>query len=432
MDRDQAGTKLLSEYDRPSGKHYEILLMSWAGWVFDFYDLILYTFLLIFIGREFHLSNITLAYLLGASLAATAAGGILFGILSDRMGRKKVLQLTIITYSLGTLLSGFAPTFALLLLSRIITGFGVGGEWATGQTYIGETFPPKVRGRYGAIMQTGAPVGIMLAALVGGLLAPVIGWRACFILSALPALMVIWIRRKLPESDLWVERKRLLQKKPALAEELKGIFLQLFSTQHRGLFFKSLVLTIFGLSAYWFTYSWMPGYLSQERHLSITQSALWVIVTQAGGFLGYITFGMFADRFGRRPAYTVYSVIMALGLAMITVWWGLVAQYPPVILSFMFLVGFGTGFFSGFGPLFSELFPTGIRNTAMGTAFNLARGVQFFTPVIIALVASRWGLSGGIFIAAFFALAVGAWIWIFPETKGKKLEVTAESSLPSD
>jgi hypothetical protein len=114
---------------------------------------------------------------------------------------------------------------------------------------------------------------------------------------------------------------------------------------------------------------------------------------------------------------------MALGLVMITILWDTIVLYPVIILSCMFLVGFGTGMFSGYGPLFAELFPTDIRNTAMGSAFNLARGVQFFTPVIIASIAERYGLGGGISLAALFALLTGIWIWTFPETKGQKIVV---------
>jgi MFS family permease len=418
---------MLNEYEKPSKQHFQILFMSWAGWVFDFYDLILFTFLLIPIGKEMQLSNVELSYVLGASLAATAIGGVIFGIMSDRYGRRSVLQWTILTYSVGTFLSGLAPNIEWLLLFRIITGLGVGGEWATGQTYVGETFPPKVRGRYGAFMQTGAPFGIVLASIVGGFVEPTIGWKACFFLSIIPALLVVYIRKRLPESDVWLERKRLegTVSTGIGSHALEGTkkFLLLFSKSYRPLFLKALILAIFDMSAYWFTYSWLPGYLHQQRQFSMVKSAAWMLVTQLGGVIGYLTFGFMADKFGRRPAYSTYSVIMAIGLVMITLLWGSIVAYPSLILSCMFLVGFGTGMFSGYGPLFSELFPTDIRNTAMGSAFNLARGVQFFTPVIIAAIAETYGLSGGISLAALFALLTGIWIWTFPETKGQKIIV---------
>ena len=410
--------RFLNQSAKPTGAHYRILLMSWAGWVFDFYDLILYTFLLIPIGIELHLSNVQLSYVLGASLAATAIGGVAFGILSDRFGRKIVLQWTIITYSIGTFLSGLTPNLEFLVIVRVITGLGVGGEWATGQTYVGETFPAHVRGRYGAFMQTGAPIGVALASVVGGFVAPEIGWRNAFFLSVLPALLVIFIRKRLPESDVWLAGERMRSGASDFMEKLR----LLFSRSYRRLFILSLVLALFDMSAYWFTYSWLPGYLHQERQFSMVKSALWVLVTQAGGLLGYFTFGFVADALGRRPAYSIYSVVMAAGLAMITLFWDIVVANPAVILFFMFLVGFGTGMFGGYGPLFAELFPTRIRGTAMGSAFNLARGVQFFTPVIITMMARSYGLSGGIFLAALFALLTGAWIWTFPETRGKALE----------
>jgi MFS family permease len=417
--------KFLNEYEKLSSRHYKILAMSWAGWVFDFYDLILFTFLLIPISREYHFSNLQMSYVLGATLAATAIGGVIFGILSDRFGRKRILQLTILTYSIGTLLSGLAGSFWMLMIFRVLTGLGVGGEWGTGQTYIGETFPAKVRGRYCAMMQTGAPLGIALASIVGGLISPVIGWRACFFISFLPALLVLFIRRHLPESDLWLHRKKIIRSGLATALE-KGTggiqqFLQLFSKANRKYFILGLVLAIFDMSAYWLTYSWMPSYLHTERNFTLTKSALWILVTQTGGFLGYLIFGFLADRLGRRPAYSIYSVIMALGLVMVTLFWDSIVMYPFIILGFMFMVGFGTGMFGGFGSLFSELFPTSIRSTAMGSAFNLARGIQFFTPVIISIIAIRYGLGGGIALAALFALLTGAWIWTFPETRGRKL-----------
>lgn len=413
---------LLNEYEKPTKEHYKILGLSWAGWTFDFYDLMLFSFLLIPISSELGFSNFMISIAIGSSLLATAIGGIIFGGLADKYGRKKVLQWTIIIYSLGALLCAFTWSVPSLIIFRIITGLGVGGEWATGQTYISETFPPHLRGKYGGLMQTGAPLGIILASLVGGFLEPIIGWRFCFLLSVIPALIVIIIRRHLQESDLWLKNKGKNKDKGRFFREFKS----LVSKKHRKIFLISLILCIFGMSAYWFTYTWLPEYLHAERGFSLASSAIWVIITQIGAFFGYLSFGLVSDKIGRRPTFTIYGFIMAIGISMITIFWDLIVATPNIILIFMFTVGFGTGFFGGFGPLFSEVFPTKIRNTGMGTVFNLSRGVQFLTPVIIAMVGASAQMSIGIFLAAIFAIICGLWIWTFPETKGIKLQTVDE------
>ena len=172
------------------------------------------------------------------------------------------------------------------------------------------------------------------------------------------------------------------------------------------------------MSAYWFTYSWLPTYLAKERGLALIGSTIGIIIIQCGDLLGYTSFGFVAEKLGRRPAFTIYSFIMAFSIAMITLCWNQIDVIPELALLFMFLTGFGTGYFGGFGALFSELFPTKIRNTGVGTVFNLARGIQFLTPVIISFIAAYYDLSYGIAIAAIFAMLVGIWIWVFPETKG--------------
>ncbi|MBQ2226007.1 MAG: MFS transporter [Methanobrevibacter sp.] len=404
---------LMNQQTKLDKQHYKIFALSWAGWVFDFYDLVLFTFLVSQLQTSLNFSAEMLSLCLGISLFATGLGGIIFGALGDKYGRKTILQWTIIIYSLGTLLSAFSWSFYSLVIFRFITGLGVGGEWATGQTYINETFPDKLRAKFGAFMQSGAPVGVILASIVGGLVSPVIGWRLTFLISILPALTVIYIRKNLNESDVWIQNKDQYINKNIFHE-----FKQLLTKEHRKIFLISLVLCIFGMSAYWFTYSWLPTYLSQERGLAIVGSTFGIILIQCGDFTGYTTFGFVAEKIGRRPAFTIYSFTMALGIAMITLCWNQVQQIPDLIFVFMFLTGFGTGYFGGFGSLFSELFPTKIRNTAVGTVFNLARGAQFVTPVIITLVATYFDLSYGIAIAAVFAFLVGIWIWVFPETKG--------------
>ena len=404
---------LMNEQTKLNKDHYRIFGLSWAGWVFDFYDLVLFTFLISQLQDSLHFSAEMLSFCLGVSLFATGLGGIIFGALGDRYGRKTVLQWTVIVYSIGTLLCAFSWSFYSLVLFRFITGLGVGGEWATGQIYINETFPDKLRAKFGAFMQSGAPVGVILASLVGGIISPIIGWRFTFLISIVPAIMVILIRRYLNESDVWIQNKDQYINKSIFQE-----FKQLVSKEYRKIFLMSLILCIFGMSAYWFTYSWLPSYLTQERGLALIGSTMGIILIQCGDFIGYTTFGFVAERLGRRPAFTIYSFIMAFGISMITLCWNQIVTIPDLIFVFMFLTGFGTGFFGGFGSLFSELFPTKIRNTAVGTVFNLARGAQFITPLMITFVAAYFDLSYGIAIAAIFALLCGVWIWVFPETKG--------------
>ena len=406
----------MNEQTKLNKHHYRIFALSWAGWVFDFYDLVLFTFLVTQLQSSLHFSAEMLSLCLGLSLFATGFGGIIFGALGDQYGRKKVLQWTIIIYSIGTLLCAFTWDFYSLLIFRFITGLGVGGEWATGQTYINETFPDNLRAKFGAFMQSGAPVGVILASIVGGLVTPIIGWRLTFLVSIIPALTVILIRRYLDESDVWLQNKDKYVNKSILKE-----FRELIRAEHRKIFLISLVLCIFGMSAYWYTYSWLPTYLEQERGLALLSTTFGVIIIQMGDFTGYTTFGFVAEKLGRRPAFTIYSFIMALGISMITLFWNQIVQVPNLLYVFMFLTGFGTGFFGGFGSLFSELFPTRIRNTAVGTVFNLARGAQFITPITITTVAAYFDLSYGIAIAALFAMLVGIWIWTFPETKGTVL-----------
>ena len=385
----------MNEQTKLNKHHYRIFALSWAGWVFDFYDLVLFTFLVTQLQSSLHFSAEMLSLCLGLSLFATGFGGIIFGALGDQYGRKKVLQWTIIIYSIGTLLCAFSWDFYSLLIFRFITGLGVGGEWATGQTYINETFPDNLRAKFGAFMQSGAPVGVILASIVGGVVAPAIGWRMTFLVSIIPALTVIFIRKYLDESDVWLKNKDSYVNKNILKE-----FRELIRAEHRKIFLISLVLCIFGMSAYWYTYSWLPTYLEQERGLALLGTTFGVIIIQLGDFTGYTTFGFVAEKLGRRPAFTIYSFIMALGISMITIFWNQIVQVPELLYVFMFLTGFGTGFFGGFGALFSELFPTKIRNTAVGTVFNLARGAQFITPVIITTVATYFDLSYGIAIAA--------------------------------
>ena len=409
---------MLADEGRLTSAHRRILFLAWAGWAFDFYDLILYSFLLNPISQELKLTPFQHSWVMGFSLGMTALGGVLCGALADRFGRRPVLQGTILAYSIGTFMCGLSDSLGSLLFWRSVTGLGVGGEWGSGHALIAETFPPKRRGHYGALMQSGAPLGVGLAALMGTLFAPAFGWRATFIVSGLPALLVAVVRRGIPESDLWEKQRR----GHGGSRKFGAILAALFQGGIRGIALRALILAIFNMSAYWFTYVWFPGYLQQERGMTVVKSGLWVLVIVAGELVGYASFGMVSDRIGRKPAFSLYSFFMAGGLALITLFWDSISTSTPLLLAAMALLGIGTGTWSNFGPFFSELFPTAIRNAAIGTVLNLARGVQFFTPLVITAVArAGYGLAGGISLACLFSLLAGLWIWTLPETRGRDL-----------
>lgn len=392
------------------------MFLCWAGWVFDFYDLILYSFLLIPIGQEFGFTKPQLSWIFSLTLLMTGAGGIVFGALSDRYGRKRVLQWTIVTYCLGTFLCGFAHKFWWLLFWRAVTGLGVGGEWGIGHALISETLPARRRGWFGALMQSGAAFGVGLAAIMGAFFAPLFGWRLTFMISALPAAMVILVRRFMPESDVWLQHK--LEGDLPSSRRLLG---DLFGPAFRKITLLTFVLTAFNMCAYWFTYTWFPGYLKEVKHLSITQSGWWTLAIVLGQIVGYTSFGLFSDAMGRKRAFTLFAILMGGGLTCIAFAWDFFYAHPYLLVVLMIVTGIGTGNWSNFGPMFAELYPTRIRSTALNTIYNLARATQFVTPILIGVLALRYGLVTGILLGAFFSFAAGLWIWLLPETRGRAI-----------
>ncbi len=378
-------------------------------WLTGFYSLTVFSFLLPALREEFAGSLANLGWLTGVAIGATGVGGFLFGWLADRMGRRASAALAVLTFSAGNLLCAAAPDLFWLAAARALTGLGVGGSWGAGQALLGETVPPMLRGRFGALAQSGAPLGLGLAAVVGSFLAPEVGWRLVFALSALPVLSLALLSR-VPESDLWQQQ----EKRASVAREL-------LTGAQAVTFFKCFVLTLLNMSNYWFAVTWLPLYLQTERGLSQARSGRATLLFVLGSLTGYLAFGWLSDRWGRRRTFTLFCGVMALGLLMFTVFWPWIAGSPWLVFLFLFVSGLGTGTWSSYGPSFSELFSTRVRGSALSIIMNLSRGVQFLAPVVIAAVAPRWGMAGGIALAAGFAVAAGLWIWTLPETKGKVL-----------
>jgi MFS family permease len=399
--------------------HRRILAFSFIGWIFDFYDLLLLSFVVAStpLAKDLALSQNDIAVLLGTALAFTAVGGLFGGALADRFGRKPLLMITILIYCVGTLCSGLATGMWSMLAARAITGIGVGGEWAVAHALVGETVPPHIRGRYGSYLQSGSAFARFFATMVGNLAAPVIGWRLAFMLSALPALMVVYIRRSMPESDVWL----MHQRERVARRGLFSVAVEMLGPALRKTTALATTVTTFNMAAYWFKTIWLPTYLHTVRGLTLNESAWLLLMDQIGSVIGYVAFGFASDALGRRPSFTAFSVVKAIGLLMVTLGWDLAGGHGWPIYGFMLLVGFGEGNWGCIGPLLNEVFPTSVRASALGIIYNVSRGVQFLAPVVIAFVASRSTFGAGIALAVPFALLAGAAIWTLPETKGVRL-----------
>ena len=382
----------------------QLFVFAFLGWAFDFYDLVLIGFLKEPVTAELHLTHATEALMLTTALCTSGIGGIVSGMLADRVGKRTLLSATVLTYSLGSLITGLAPSAGVFLLGRAIVGLGVGGEWAIGHSMVAEAVAPNMRGRSSALLQAGEPAGVALAAVVGYLLAPAIGWRWVLIGSSATALLALVARRSIH-----------IPNTPA------GAAPSLRSLSRAGVpsrFFRAWLLGVFKLGTYWSCYIWLPGFLLRQMHQSVARSVTWMLTAQLGQLLGMLTFGAYADRFGRRQAFCLYSLLTAAALAPLAYRWQSLSTHPVAFWAVMFALGVGSGCTAGFGALLAELFPSEIRAGAMGTTYNLARAAQLGTPLIVSVAVQGYGLAGGLSVPICLALLTASWVWTLPETRG--------------
>lgn len=381
-----------------------LFLFAFLGWTFDFYDLMLFVFIKDAVSADLKLSHAADPWLLGVALSTSGFGGLISGMLADRYGKRSILAITVLIYSLGSLVCGLAPNLTLFIIGRGLVGLGVGGEWAIGHGLLAEAVESKYRGRASALLQSGEPVGVALAAIVGYLIMPLVGWRAVLIGSSATALLALFMRRSM----------RLPSEPARKSYSLRRVF-GLSLGKHM---FMAWVLAVLKLGTYWTCYTWLPGFLLKDMGQGIGKSTTWVLTAQAGQFIGMLTFGSVADRYGRRPAFSVYSLLTALALAMLAFRWQWLSSREALFWMTMLILGFGSGSTAGFGALLAELFPTEIRSSAMGTTYNMARTVQLVAPVMVTAMVHRGGLQGGLSVPLLLALATAFWVWLLPETRG--------------
>jgi MFS family permease len=401
----------------PEGRR--ALMAASLGWMLDAFDVMLWALVLTEVMAHFRLSP-PMAGLLGSvTLIASACGGIAFGVIADRFGRTRALMGSILVYSVFTFLCGLSQTVWQLALCRIGLGLGMGGEWASGAALVAETWSARDRGKALGLMQSAWAVGYAAAAAVTGIVLPAYGWRAVFFVGVLPALLTLWIRRSVREPALWTARQT------AAPQRRAGLVAGLAAVVGGGRLRLTILVTLMNactLFAWWGFNLWLPGYLSAPAAkggvgLSPAAMSAFVVAMQVGMWFGYVTFGYVADAIGRRRAYVIYLMAAA---ALILVYVSVRAPMPLLILG-PFVAFFATGYYSGFGAVTAEIYPTAIRATAQGLTYNTGRIASAAAPFAVGSLAQTQGFGVALSICSVaFLLAAVCWVWI-PETRGRAL-----------
>src|SRR5438067_6422088 len=348
------------------------LVAAALGWMLDAFDVMLYSLVITFIMRDLHMSKQSAGLLNSLTLLASGIGGVLFGFIADRIGRTRALMLSILTYSVCSFASGMANSVTVLACLRFLLGLGMGGEWNTGATLVAETWPTHLRAKALAMVQSSWAWGLAAAALVSGIVLSYTNqnWRVVFFIGILPALVTLWIRRSVPESDMWKEQR--------LATPKAVPFSHIFGPGLRKHAIFLFLMNLFGLFGWWGLFSWIPPYLTLAVEKGgrgfgmMGTTTLLVVLNLAGMFPGYLCYGWVADRMGRKRSLMLYTLCAALLIPAYAA-----ARSPWAIMVLGTVVAFfGTGFFAGSGIIGSEIFPTAVRARALGFTYNGARALS--------------------------------------------------------
>lgn len=396
------------------------LVAASLGWMFDGFDIMVYSMVLTAVIADFGISK-TVGGMLGSlTLVASAVGGVAFGTLADRRGRRGAIIGSILMYSLFTAACGLAQSVWQLAIFRFLLGLGMGGAWTSGAALVSESWPDRHRGKAIGVMQSAWAIGYGGAALLSAIVLPRFGWRAMFFIGALPALSVLWIHRSVEEPEIWKGSRGSRGSRGAGGSS--GSLMTIFKSPYRRITISMVALSLCTLYAYWAFNFWVPSYLllPAAQHgagFSTNTVAMLLVAMNVGGWFGYVTFGYVSDRFGRRPSFATYL----LTAACLVLLYG-ATQSRGLLLALGPFVGFfGTGYMSGFGAVIAELYPTAVRAAATGFTFNIGRVASALAPLLIGSLAQTRGF-GAAFATASAALVLGALTWVYiPETKGQAL-----------
>ncbi|GAB7534315.1 MFS transporter [Burkholderia sp. 22PA0099] len=361
------------------------------------------------------------AGILGTTVLIMASlGGWIAGVLSDRYGRVRILQITIAWFSLFTFLSAFTDSFWQLLITRSLQGIGFGGEWAVGAVLISETINPKLRGRVVGALQAGWAIGygiaVLLTTLLFNTLAPNLAWRLLFALGVVPAVLVLWIRRNIEDAPVFVREQGGAAGTAPAAKV--GIW-DIFRGPSRATTIKAILLTFGIYGGNYVMITWLPAYLKIVLNLSINNIGGYLAINILGSFAGAFLNGWMADAFGRRKTFMIIACLQAVAVGVYTM--------APINLAATLVLGFvlGTlqsGTAAGTGAFLAELFPTRIRGAAQGLCGNAGRAIGAVMPTLVGVVSLRTGLGAAMGVCAGCAyLIVVLAAWVLPETRGRDL-----------
>jgi MFS family permease len=391
------------------------LVAAALGWMLDSFDVMLYALVVQGVMADLSIDAAHGGQLQSYTLLASAAGGLLFGVIADRYGRTRALILSVLIYSVFTAACGFARTAAELAVFRVCLGIGMGGEWASGAALVSETWPDRHRGKALAFVQSSWAVGYGLAVIVDFLVRGVFGlsWRAVFFVGVAPALFAWWVRRRVEEPELW-QRARRERHSRSLAPMFRGRML--------GITVALTLMNAATMFAWWGFNTWVPSYLTAPADaggvgLAESVKAGLILSSQIGMWFGYVSFGYIADAIGRKRTYVGYLV-----LAACFVWMYASTTNALILLAIGPLTAFfATGYFSGFGAVSAELYPTSIRATAQGLTYNIGRVASAGAPWVVGGLADAGGYGPALSITAIaFLIAASFWVFI-PETRGRAI-----------
>lgn len=400
--------------DSVSASQWRTLVAAMLGWMLDAMDVMFYAFALTAIRAEFSLSAAAAGGLASVTLLTSAVGGIAFGVLADRIGRARSLVWSILIYSAFTALTATSHSLAQLVLWRSLVGIGLGGEWAAGAVLVSESWPAEHRGKAIGLMQSGWAIGYIFAALLASAILPAHGWRVLFAIGVAPALLAWWVRRTVPEPEIWRRTER----------SARLGFTALFRPPLVRNVAVATTLTSCLLFAYWGLFTWIPAYLASPvtsggAGMGVVRSVGWIVPMQIGAFLGYVLFGVLADRFGRRPVFLTF----VLAAAVLVPVYGQLGAQPAALMALGPLIGFfGHGYFSLFGAMLAELFPSSVRATAQGFCYNFGRAASALAPFVIGALADRHGIGSALALTSAFFVAAGGLMLLLPETRGEELQ----------